>query len=475
VLNKFVLILFGATGDLAQNKLIPSLFSLFIQNKLPKDFFIYGFARRELNNEDFGNFFPEQKMHIQWNDFSKHLFYQTGNFDEDKGYAELVQHLEALDSKMGECILRIFYLATPPINYPSILSHLEKSRLSEGLGQGTKNLTKIAIEKPFGKDVETSKMLDQKLSEIFEEEQIFRVDHYLGKETIQNLLVFRFANGIFEPIWNKEYIDHVQITWAEQKGIKDRGKFFDGVGILRDAGQNHLMQILAAVAMDMPKSFSKEGVRDARAKAIKTLKFIDPKDVSHQVVRGQYVGYKDEKDVSKDSTTETFVATKFFLDSERFADIPFYMRAGKSLKENLVEVSIVFKQTCHILFKEVGCPEEGNVLKIRIQPNEGIILKIIAKTPGSKLQLAPVDMHFLYKEEFGTQGMDAYEKILTDILTGDQMLFNRSDELQSSWTFIENILKGWENPEVPIYSYEKGSWGPGEADHLLEKDGRKWL
>lgn len=473
--SPFVFVIFGATGDLARNKLIPALYALYTSKQLPEDFYIVGFSRRPLTHEEFTNFFEDYRGKKDWESFAKHLYYQQGTFDESWGYEALVEKLQKLDEQMGACITRIFYLATPPENYETILHFLQTTKLSEGCGQGSSKWTRIAIEKPFGKDVETSKELDKKLADIFEERQIFRVDHYLGKETVQNILVFRFANSIFEPIWNNEYIDHVQITFAEKKGIEKRGKFFDGVGILRDVGQNHLMQLVASIAMEMPTSFSKEGVRDARAKAIQSIKCVEPEDVDHFVVRGQYEGYTDEKDVDSDSVTETYVAAKFFVDTPRFAGVPFYMRAGKEMAENKVEMSIVFKQTCHLLFREIGCPEEGNILTFRIQPNEGIVLKTIAKTPGSKLALETVNMHFTYDEQFGTHGIDAYEKVLLDIFTGDQMLFNRSDELESSWTFIEKILKGWERQHSPVISYKKGSMGPETADELLAKDGRKWL
>lgn len=471
----FVLVLFGATGDLAQHKLLPSLFSMFKKGELPEDFFIYGFSRRPFTHAEFADYFSDLKSQEKWDEFSQHLFYQQGNFDERWGYEALVEKLQQLDTRMGACITRIFYLATPPQNYDVILDNLVSTKLSEGCGQGSTKWTRVAIEKPFGKDLETAKELDTKLSQIFEERQIFRVDHYLGKETVQNMLVFRFANSIFDPIWNSEYIDNVQITFAEKKGIERRGKFFDGVGILRDVGQNHLMQVLAGVAMEMPTSFSKEGVRDARAGAIAALECLEPSQVGENVVRAQYEGYVGEKDVEPHSKTETFVAMKAYVNTKRFAGVPFYIRAGKYLSENVVEVSVVFRQTCHILFKEIGCPEYGNILTIRIQPDEGISLKMIAKTPGQKLALSPVDMHFKYSEQFGTSGVDAYEKVLLDIIDGDQMLFNRSDELEHSWRFIENILRGWENYDVPLYTYEKGTWGPEEANALIEKDGRKWV
>jgi len=295
--SPFVLVIFGATGDLVYNKLIPALFAMYKKKQLPEDFFIYGFARREFTNEKFAELFDQFNHEKEWGSFTRHLFYQQGLFDEETGFENLVKKLEDLDKKnlpagrqVGACITRIFYLATPPQNYDVILDNLHSTKLSEGCGQGSTKWTRIAIEKPFGKDLKTAKELDKKLAKIFEERQIFRVDHYLGKEAVQNMLIFRFANGIFDPIWNKEYIDNVQITFAEKNGIGNRGNFFDGVGELLDIGQNHLMQLIAGVSMDMPKSFSKEGVRDARAKALSALKCIEPSLVTKYVVRGQYEG-----------------------------------------------------------------------------------------------------------------------------------------------------------------------------------------
>ncbi len=476
-MSPFVLVLFGATGDLAKNKLFPSLFSLFVRGELSTDAHIVGFSRRNLSEQEFLAYVKEiLSTHASfteelWSTFSKTISYQQGLFDEEKGYLELIEKLNRYDEQIGACITRIFYLATPPSNYPEILKHLSRTKLSEGCGQGSDKWTRIAIEKPFGKDLETAKELDTSLSDIFEERQIFRVDHYLGKETVQNMLAFRFANSIFEPVWNKEYIDHVQITFAEKKGIGTRGKFFDGVGILRDVAQNHLLQLLAAVVMEQPKSFTKESVRDARAKAIEALLPVLHED---EIVAGQYDGYLEEKDVNPTSQTETFVALKIQVNTPRFEGVPFYIRAGKMMPENLVEINIVFIQTCHVLFKEYGCPEIGNVLKIRIQPNEGIGLRVIAKNPGSGLALGTVDMKFSYESEFGHKGMDAYEKLLLDILVGDQMLFNRSDELQSSWIFITEILKKWEKKKQ-LFAYVNDIWGPNQANTLIEKDGRHWL
>ncbi|MEK7559312.1 MAG: glucose-6-phosphate dehydrogenase [Patescibacteria group bacterium] len=474
--SPFAMIIFGATGDLAQNKLIPALFSLFNQNLLPEEFFVVGFSRRDFSDDEFRDYFKDLSEKPDWEKFSAHLFYQKGDFAQEKGYTELIEKLNSFDKKMGACITRFFYLATPPQNYEIILDYLESTELAEGCGQGSNKWTRIIIEKPFGKDLETAIALDEKLSKIFEEKQIFRVDHYLGKETLQNVLAFRFANGIFEPVWNSEHLDHVQITWAEKKGIEGRGSFFDGVGILRDAAQNHLMQLIASVAMEQPRSFTKEDLRDARANAIKAINCIEPSEVSQDVVRGQYQDYKDEKEVSPNSETETFVAFKFHVNTPRFEGVPFYVRAGKKMPKDEVTISMVFRQTCHILFKEFGCPEIGNVLTIRIQPDEGIYMRIIAKKPGSKLALETVDMHFTYEESFNTKGLEAYEKILIDIFQGDQMLFNRSDELASSWDFITKILKGWEKEgDKDLKIYKNGEWGPKEAQDLIERDGKKWL
>jgi len=470
--NSFVMVIFGATGDLAQNKLIPALFSLFSQNKLSGNFSIIGFSRREMPDVEFRKFFREFSDRKGWAEFSKHLFYQRGTFEDKSAYKNLIKKLKLFDKKNKTLMARFFYLATPPQNYETILDFMKKTRLSEGEG------IRIIIEKPFGKDLDTAVALDEKLHKIFKEEQIFRVDHYLGKETVQNMLAFRFANGIFEPVWNKNFIDHVQITFAESGGIGRRGKFFDGVGILRDVAQNHLMQILAAVAMEQPVSFEKEAIRDARAKVIQAINCIEPEDVPKFVIRGQYQGYRSEGDVDNNSKTETFAAMKLFIDTERFKGVPFYLRAGKMMPKSTVYVSIVFIQTCHILFKEYGCPEIGNVLTIKIQPDEGISMQVIAKKPGEKLSLETVNMKFTYKEEFEGKIKDAYEKVLLDIFSGDQMLFNRSDELASSWEFITKILKGWEKEDKKgfrIKSYEKGSWGSEESVDLIKQDNREWI
>ncbi len=477
VSQPFIMIIFGATGDLSYNKLVPALFKLFKKHRITEEFLIIGFSRRDMTDEQFRESFVELSKEKEWEFFAKHLRYQKGDFSQKKGYFELIDKLNEFDKRMGACITRFFYLATPPNNYETILNFLYKTKLSEGCGQGSNRWTRIIIEKPFGKDLKTAIKLDRILSTIFEEKQIFRVDHYLGKETVQNIIAFRFANGIFEPVWNKKYIDNIQITFAEKKGVETRGKFFDGVGILRDVGQNHLMQLLAAVAMERPKKFEREPVREERAKVIKAIRDIRPSGINKFVVRGQYKGYKKEKDVDINSKTETFTAIKLFVDTKRFKNVPFYLRLGKKMPKDDVNISIFFKQISHELFKEYGSmeKEKANVLTIRIQPNEGISLKLIAKKPGAKLSLEEVNMKFRYDEEFEEKVFDAYEKILLDIFEGDQMLFNRSDELASSWKFITGILKGWEEYKTKMLMYNEYTFGPKEAFDLIEKDGRKWI
>lgn len=473
----FVMVIFGATGDLAYHKLIPALFSIYKQAKLSKKFLIIGFSRRDISSYQFRESFEQFYGKDKWDDFTNHLIYQQGDFSKKEGYLSLMKILADFDKDSGVFVQKLLYLATPPANYDDILDNIEKTKFSGKLKN--KNKVKIIVEKPFGKDLKTAEYLENRLSKIFEEEQIFRVDHYLGKETVQNMIAFRFANGIFEPVWNNKFIDHVQITFAESKGVGARGKFFDGVGILRDITQNHIMQLLAAVAMDQPVSFEREAIRDARAKAIQAISYISSDQISKFVVRGQYEGYGKESDVDSKSKTETFAALKLFVNTSRLQGVPFYIRAGKMMPKNSVYISIVFIQTCHILFKEYGCPEIGNVLTIKIQPDEGITLRVIAKEPGDKLALGTVNMKFTYQDEFGEKIKDAYEKILLDILAGDQMLFNRTDELQSSWRFITQILKSWKLQnssskwKMPIY--KKGTWGPKEAVDLIEKDNRKWI
>lgn len=478
MMSPFVIVIYGATGDLAKHKLFPAFYSLFKKGLLGQKFYLVGFARRPFTDQAFGEMIGSElkvSEEEEWKAFAKNVYYQQGLFDEKDGYEALIQKLNGFDTEVGACITRLFYLATPPDNYQSILHYLSSTKLSEGCGQGSEKWTRLAIEKPFGRDSETARALDTTLAEIFEEKQIYRIDHYLGKETMQNMIAFRFANSIFEPLWNKDYIDHVQIFMSQKEGVQTRGNFFDGVGMLRDVGQNHLLQMLATVAMEPPKTITKEEMRGERVKAIKSIQDLKPEEIATHVVRAQYNGYLAVKGVAPNSQTDTYIAMKLFINTPRFAQVPFYLRAGKKMKEEKIEIKIIFKPTSHHMFKDFGTPDTGNVLTIRIQPNEGITLGLIAKKPGNSLQLETVDMRFSYQQAFGSHGADAYEKIILDILAGDQMLFNRSDELASSWDLVSTILNKWEEDANPILTYEQGTYGPNEADELIEKDGRKWL
>lgn len=529
--SPFVMVIFGVTGDLTSRKLMPALFAMYTEGFLPEKFYVVGVARREMSNDDFRAKMKEnikkysRKKSIsdaRWDAFLSNFYYQRGYFEEEEGYRELSKMLVAFDKKAGTLLIRYFYLATPPQNYSVIIQGLHDSKLSEGYGQESNKWTRILIEKPFGRDAESARLLEEQLARTFEEKQIFRIDHYLGKEAIQNIIAFRFANGIFEPLWNKDYIDHVQITMAESGGLEGRIGFYEGVGAMRDVMQNHMLEMLALVAMEQPRSFSSTDVRNARGGAIKAIRPIVEEEVGKYVIRGQYgesmsslrsvyssahvsnspssedsglkhgeparrthlpansksaIGYRQEKGVDPESMTETYVAMKVYVDTPKWEGVPWYLRTGKRLKKDGVEISIVFKQTCHILFREIGCPEEGNILTLRVSPHEGIGVRFIVKQPGHEFKLKDVDMDFNFKEVFSEdQVLEAYERILEDVFRADQMLFNRSDEMAGSWRIITPILKHWEdNPNTPLVTYTAGSWGPKEADKLIEKDGRKWI
>lgn len=489
------MVIFGATGDLTAKKLMPAIYRMTVEKFLREKFFIVGFGRRELDSEAFREmmhqalvkYFGEKLDEHVWDRLVNNIYYHQGVFEDTQPYRELADLLSVFDHEVGACITRYFYLATPPQNYSTILSRLDTSKLAEGCGQGSNKWTRVLIEKPFGRDAQGARELEDQLAKTFEEKQIYRIDHYLGKEAIQNIIAFRFANGIFEPVWNKDYIDHVQITMAETAGVAGRIGFYEGIGALRDVAQNHMLAMLSLVAMEQPRDFSAESVRYARANALKSIKAIEENEVAKFVVRGQYgsgmidnssvVGYRDEEKVNKSSTTDTYVAMKVFLEGERWLGVPWYLRAGKRLPQNSAEISIVFKQTCHILFREIGCPEEGNILTVKISPNPGIGVRFIVKPPGHQFKLKPANMNFSYKISFKKdKEIDAYEHILEEIFRGDQMLFNDSREMKAAWKFIDVILSNWnKNKPKSFPNYAAGTWGPDEADSLIEQDGRKWI
>lgn len=496
--SPFAFILFGGTGDLTQRKLIPSLFDLFKKGVLPEQFYVVGYSRRPYSSQDYKDFLQNAVIKYshtsfdagKWEEFSGKIYYQIGELDNEAGYRKLIDLLSQFDKRVNACVPRFFYLATPPDLYSPILTNLYETKLSEGCGQGSDKWTKVMIEKPFGRNLEDAKNLDARLARIFKEEQIYRIDHYLGKETVQNIIAFRYGNALFEPIWNRQYIDHVQMTVAETVGVETRGNFYEGVGALRDMTQSHLLELLAAVAMEEPRTFDAEGIRDARATLIKNLNFINPKDTAKYTVRGQYAtgkqlinneevvvkGYREEDNVNNGSNTETFVALQTTVNTKRWQGVPFYLRTGKRLMRKVTEISVVFKEPLIKIFTgyKAATPTITNVLTFKIAPQEGIELVLNAKRPGLDTVLEQRNMNFMYKQE--DVQADPYERLLLDAMRGDQRLFTRTDEVVASWEFVSQIAQGWWNQGTPGFpNYAAGSWGPQAADELIARDGRAWL
>jgi glucose-6-phosphate 1-dehydrogenase len=486
------LVIFGATGDLTQRKLIPALYRLTVEGLLPGGSSVVGFARRPKTHYHFRSEMKEavarhsRTQPLQtpvWDAFASNLYYCRAEFDDPAGYAHLVRTLAEVESQTG-CCNRLYYLATPPSYYGEIAQRLGEA----GLAGSDNGWTRIIVEKPFGHDLASAEELNRTLHGTFAEDQVYRIDHYLGKETVQNILVFRFANGIFEPIWNRRYVDHVQITVAENIGIEGRGGFYDQAGVIRDIIQNHAMQLLALAAMEPPATFEPDPVRDEKLKVLRAVRPIPPGEAGEFTVRGQYgpgvisgrkvIGYREEERVAKDSATETYVALKLFVDNWRWADVPFYIRSGKSLPKRVTEIAIVFRQPPLALFPTPeGSGIEPNVLSITIQPDEGISLRFGSKVPGPEaaMRIRPVEMDFRYGTSFGVAGPDAYERLLLDAMLGDATLFTRRDEVEAAWAFITPIMEGWAESEPPRFpNYEAGTWGPDAAGEFIERDGRKW-
>ncbi|OGG02221.1 glucose-6-phosphate dehydrogenase [Candidatus Gottesmanbacteria bacterium RBG_16_37_8] len=496
VISPFVMVIFGATGDLTSSKLMPALYHLLEQGILPERFFIVGFARRKLTDLDFREMMKEAVAKTPsvknidlniWDKLSKNLYYQQGFFEDRSPYDALIPLLATFDKEIGACITRFFYMATPPSNYSTILNFLDETKLSEGCGQGSSKWTRVLIEKPFGKDLDQAKQLEEQLAKTFDEKQIYRIDHYLAKETIQNILAFRFANQV-ESLWNKDYIDYVQITLAESGGIGKRGKFYEGVGALKDTGQNHLMAMLAYTTMEEPENMTANEVRKKRIEVLQQIKRTEENRVATDVVRGQYgalkmgertvLGYRQERDVAANSLTETFVAFKLFIDNSRWQGVPFYLRTGKRLSRSVTRIDIQFKNRESKLFKQFQMEnhQSANLITIRVAPQEGITMKLFAKTPGFAYEIRNVDMDFSYRSTFNREIVDSYEKILIDSMTGDQTLFATASGFEATWQFISSITRVWEKqPPANFPNYEAGSWGPKEAEELIERDGRKWM
>jgi glucose-6-phosphate 1-dehydrogenase len=488
------MVIFGASGDLTKRKLVPALYSLARDRLLPSAFNVVGVARRETSHEEFRKQMREntdkfaRRRPVEdslWSTFSEGMFYLAGTFEDPVTYAKLKQFLDDLDEKRGTKGNRVFYLSTPPTEYPTIINMLGHSDLINSERSGP--FTRVIIEKPFGRDLESARALNHTVHEVLREDQTYRIDHYLGKETVQNILAFRFANALWEPLWNGKYVDHVQLTVAEAIGVEGRGGYYETAGVLRDMVQNHMFQFLCMMALEPPVAFEADAVRDEKLKVLRSLRPLpeDPREVASYVVRGQYgpgavageprIGYREEKGVAPDSNVETYVAIKLFIDNWRWAGVPFYLRAAKAMPKRVTEIAIHFKKVPHAILPNAGrLASEPNVLSIRIQPDEGISLKFFSKVPGPTMDVLPVNMEFRYGTSFGAEPPEAYERLILDCMLGDGTLFTRGDEVEASWLWIDRIETAWAGSKPDFPNYASGTWGPTEADRLIEADGRSW-
>src|SRR6202795_4094966 len=483
-----VMVLFGAAGDLTKRKLIPALFNLVKANLLPKDFAVLGVSVDDLTLEQFRTqvtaFLPAGDRGteaLEW--FTQRLYYQRGEFGDPNTYSTVVARLSALDRELQTAGNYMFYLATSPKFFGQIVQQLGASGLSH---QQNGRWRRVVIEKPFGHDLESAKALNREIKSVLDENQIYRIDHYLGKETVQNIMVFRFDNAIFEPIWNRRYIDHVQITNAETVGVEQRGGYFDNAGTLRDMVPNHVMQLLSLTAMESPASLQADAVRNEQAKALRAVQPLDSEDVLRRSVRGQYgegppngervSGYRAESGVSPESRTETFVALKLNIDNWRWAGVPFYLRTGKRLAKRHTEIAIQFKRTPFEVFRKAPSHKSHtNTLVIQIQPVEGISLSFGAKIPGAVLRVGSVDMSFEYSKYFGAAAHTGYEVLLYDCMIGDATLIQRADMVEAGWSVVDPVLDVWAAlPPRKFPNYAAGTWGPKAADELMERDERQW-
>src|SRR5438477_4945569 len=485
------MVVFGASGDLAHRKLLPALYNLALGAHLPAAFGIVGVSKSPFSHQEYadgmreavGKFSRTKPVDPEvWRDFGAGLRYVAGPFDEDDTFRRLAAQLEEVDRTRATRGNRLFYFAPPPSTFPTLLKKLHEHRLIRP--RNDSRFTRVVIEKPFGRDLASARALNRLVLEVMDERQIFRIDHYLGKETVQNLLVFRFGNTIFEPIWNRNYIDHVQITAAEELGIESRGRYYEEAGILRDMIQNHVLQLVSLTAMEAPAAFDADAVRDEKVKVLRTISPLEgPEAVAQRVVLGQYTagqiagndvpGYREEKDVAKGSHTPTFAGIKLNIDSWRRDGLPFYVRSGKRLPTRVTEIAIQFRKLPHALFGEGAVAP--NTLIVRVQPEEGIALRFSAKVPGERYRPRTVSMDFRYGTAFAAASPEAYERLLLDALRGDQTLFTRKDEVEAAWKIVGSILRVTESGEFPPPSpYEAGTWGPPAADELLAQDGRAW-
>lgn len=489
-----LLVIFGASGDLTSRKLIPALCNLAEDQYLPENFIVIGSSRSKLSDEEFrAKVYEGVKKYSRrpispgvWEKFAKNLHYQPCNGEVLSDFEALKARMESLCAAFNTQFNYVYYLAMAPQFFGPIASNLKEVGLIEDFAKSSRR-TSVVVEKPFGHDLASARELNTVIRKSLAEEQIYRIDHYLGKETVQNILVFRFANGIFEPLWNRKYVDHIQISVCEDIGIGNRAAYFDQNGILRDIVQNHVLQMLALLCIEPPISLSDaDSIRDEKAKVLRSIKRMTPEEVRSNTVRAQYTkgrigseevpGYRDEKGVAADSSTDTFVALKLEIDNWRWSGVPIYIRAGKRLPKRITEITIFFNKAPDSLFKGRNVGElEHNVLSIQVQPREGMSLRISSKPPGPRLRVRPVEMDFTYDSSFGVASPEAYERLLLDVMKGDPTLFTRNDEIEESWDLLAPIFEAWGSPDAPpVVHYEAGTWGPPEADALLKPLRHSW-
>jgi glucose-6-phosphate 1-dehydrogenase len=488
-LEPCVVVIFGATGDLARRKLLPALYALALEHRLPVGLTVLGVARRPMSDDEFRRQMREAVAEhgrtgppdaVEWEPFAEGLFYQDLDYHDQGAYGALAERLVRLDAERGTRGNYLFYLATPPSVFPVAVTQLGAA----GLARSGTGWRRVVIEKPIGHDLASARALNTVIAESFDESQVYRIDHYLGKETVQNLLVFRFANGIFEPLWNRAHVDNVQITVAESLGVEGRGAYYEEAGVLRDMVQNHLLQLLCLVAMEPPATFAADHVRDEKTKVLRALRPIRPDDVERVAVRAQYErgailgqpvpGYREEAGVAPASTTETYAAVRLGVDNWRWSGVPFYLRSGKRMTRRLSEIALQFRRPPQLLFGPHVEELQPNSLVVRIQPDEGIALRFSAKLPVQEFQLRPVTMDFRYGTSFGIAAPEAYERLLLDAMRGDPTLFARADWVDAAWQVLAPIQAAWAAGPPKLPTYEAGSAGPREADELLEREGRRW-
>ncbi len=471
------IVIFGASGDLTVRKLVPAFYHLFCKGRLSGDFRVIGLSRSEMDNDAFRNrmqeglksFAASYYSEEYWQPFSERLFYYPFDLSNSKGYLECDDHLRKIE---GGPANRLYYLATAPEFFPIAITYLGENDMTVE----EEGFRRVIIEKPYGRDLSSALELTKTVHKHLSEKQIYRIDHYLAKETVQNILVFRFGNTIFEPIWNRNYIDHVQITAAEKVDVGHRGGYYDQSGVLRDMFQNHLLQLLSLVAMEAPASFDADALRNEKVKALSAVRLLSPEEVLDHLVVGQYEGYLDIPEVEDGSRTPTYAALSLYLDNWRWQGVPFYLRSGKGLKEKMTEIVIGFKSPPHVMFPlQVGEQIHPNVISMCIQPDEGIHLRFEAKVPDTQADMRSVDMDFHYKESFGEVMIpEAYERLLMNAINGDAALFTRADGIEAAWRIVDPLLQVCESGRIPTAKYKKGSWGPVEADELMAREGRAW-